>query len=147
MQYILNESTQSDKLGDLSVYPNLPTLLLNVEPIDVENHEYFVYDADGYHIDLSLDDETDVIHSHGRTGQRDLNALDLMLREQVELLRAIHPQCVGKQPDELAQMSGPELTEYILHIYINFEIKWKRSRPFSRLGRRLLWFIKHKRKH
>lgn len=147
MHYILNESAEPGELGNLEVYANLQTLMLDVEPVDVGRRSYFVFDEEGYEVDLSVDEDTGKVISKGRTGTRDCEALEAMLREEVELMRGIHPECVGKPGDELAQMGGPELAAYILRVYRNFETRWRRSRRLNRMGRMLVWYLKHRRRH
>ena len=147
MHYILNESDNPAEPGTLEVYANLQTLMLDVEPVDVGRRSYYVYDEEGYRVDLSLDDDTGKVISKGRTGRQDREALEAMLRQEVELLRRIHPECVGKPGDELAQMGGPEPAEYILRVYRNFETRWRRSRRLNRMGRMLVWYLKHRRRH
>lgn len=45
--YILNESRSSRAAGDLGIYRNLDELSKDIEPIDVENEEFFLFDTDG----------------------------------------------------------------------------------------------------
>jgi hypothetical protein len=45
--YLVNESRQIDCANDLSVYSDLDQVSLAIEPIDVENNEYFIFDTDG----------------------------------------------------------------------------------------------------
>jgi len=45
--YLINESRQVDCANDLSVYSSLDQVSLAIEPIDVENGEYFLFDTDG----------------------------------------------------------------------------------------------------
>jgi hypothetical protein len=53
--YFLNESSRVDLRGDLNLFETESALLSYVEPIDVENGEYFAFDADGHLLSLSVD--------------------------------------------------------------------------------------------
>lgn len=146
MHYVLNESSRYDERGDLAVFPNLQTLILHIEPVDVRNREYTVYDAEGFVVDLYVDHNSGMIRSRGRSGQRVKKDLERMLREELEDLRGIHPYCVGKPARKLARMKGPKLTRYILHVYRNIEFTWKRKRVFSILVRKIRVVFKRWRK-
>ena len=47
MLYVLNESKQINIATDLSVFSSLRKISLSIEPIDVKNGEYFLFDTEG----------------------------------------------------------------------------------------------------
>jgi hypothetical protein len=55
---VLNESTSIDTPGDVSIYQSVRELTLHVEPVDVENGEYFAFDAEGRLMVLETDGRT-----------------------------------------------------------------------------------------
>ena len=61
--FILNESKNSEELGDISYYSTLESLILNIEPIDVINNEYFSYCLDGRELYLSATHEFGIVQT------------------------------------------------------------------------------------
>ncbi len=49
---ILNASKLPEEMGDVECYSSINALLLDIVPYDLENNEYFAFDADGHLIDL-----------------------------------------------------------------------------------------------
>ena len=54
-KFILNESSDPVRPGDIGIYESLEDLLDYVEAIDVRNGEYFAFTSDGRKITLSAD--------------------------------------------------------------------------------------------
>jgi hypothetical protein len=52
---IVNECQQMDAAGDVTLYASVANAELNLEPIDVENDEYFAFDAEGRLLALRTD--------------------------------------------------------------------------------------------
>lgn len=137
MQYVLNDSSSHDQAGIVEAFPSLQTLLLRIDPVDVRRHDYHAFDEEGYLLDIRIDHDTGRVFCQGRSGMRDLAALDHMLKEQVESLRLTHPGCVDRPQDVVAALSGKDLTAYVLQVYENIEMKWKDNRLLSRVMKRI----------
>jgi hypothetical protein len=51
---ILNESRDPDQAGDVTIFKTIADAEAYIEPIDVQNREYFAYLPDGRELDLSV---------------------------------------------------------------------------------------------
>ena len=54
---VLNESRRAEVTGDIILFKNFPDLIAWVEPVDVNNSEYFVYTLTGNPVDLSVEND------------------------------------------------------------------------------------------
>lgn len=54
---VINESRALDEPGDLSIWPNPKAAEEYVEPIDVQNQEFFVFDSEGKLLRFETDGE------------------------------------------------------------------------------------------
>lgn len=52
---IINESSRIDLSGDVGFYASVEAAQLDLEPIDVDNDEYFAFDSEGRRLRLSTD--------------------------------------------------------------------------------------------
>jgi hypothetical protein len=84
--YFLNESSRPDLRGDLNLFETEDALLSYVEPIDVENGEYFAFDAEGRLLSLTVDDGH-VRMMEGETEPNHADVLTQLLRENLASLR------------------------------------------------------------
>lgn len=57
MLFVLNESKELQRPGGLDVFLSLQSVLNYIEPIDVLNNEFFLFDTDGYRYELSAASE------------------------------------------------------------------------------------------
>lgn len=46
--YMLNESRSRDVANDIDVFRSLASVAEYIEPVDVENGEFFLFDSDGF---------------------------------------------------------------------------------------------------
>lgn len=83
--YFLNESPRPDLRGDLNLFESKDALLRYVEPVDVENGEYFAFDADGRLLSLSVDGGK-VLLSDAETEPHHAEVLARLLRENLASL-------------------------------------------------------------
>lgn len=60
MLYVLNESKQINIATDLSVFSSLGKISLSIEPIDVKNEEYFLFDTEGQFYAIAPTEKFDV---------------------------------------------------------------------------------------
>ncbi len=144
MHYVLNESVKRDQRGRLDVFPSLQMLLLHIHPHELRDHNYYAYDTDGYLLDIHVDHNSGRIAHRGRTKVQDQEALDRMLRELVESIRALHPDCILTRPDQVARMTGMELTGLILLVHDRVHRKWLRNRLSGQLRRRLVVAVRRR---
>ncbi|HLX17764.1 MAG TPA: hypothetical protein VKS24_21445 [Bradyrhizobium sp.] len=54
---VLNESQQAEVVGEVSLYRSISRLIEHLEPIDVENNEFFAYALRGNRLDLSVEND------------------------------------------------------------------------------------------
>ena len=54
---ILNESQRAEIIGEVGLYRNISRLIEHLEPIDVENNEFFAYTLEGNRLDLSVEND------------------------------------------------------------------------------------------
>lgn len=83
--YFLNESPRPDLRGDLSLFESENELLSYVEPVDVENGEYFAFDAEGRLLSLTVHNGQ-VRLSDGEAEPRHADVLARLLRENLASL-------------------------------------------------------------
>jgi hypothetical protein len=55
--FILNESKDIEIANDLSVFKSLDDVSIGIEPIDVENEEYFLFDTEGNFYQIRITQE------------------------------------------------------------------------------------------
>lgn len=54
---IINESSSSEVVGDVTLFRNFESLAAWTEPIDVENNEYFAYSLAGDRLNLNVESD------------------------------------------------------------------------------------------
>ncbi len=57
--FILNESKSIEVANDLSVFETLKDVSIAIEPIDVENREYFLFDSNGQFYEINSTESFD----------------------------------------------------------------------------------------
>jgi len=57
--YMINESQKKNVPNDISVYSSLKDVELDIEPVDVDNGEFFLFDTDGYFYSIASTESFD----------------------------------------------------------------------------------------
>ena len=108
---VLNESQQSEVVGEVCLYKSISRMIEHLEPIDVENNEFFAYTLAGDRLDLSV--ENDQIRVVKAATEKDHSShVRHMLEVAAEhaLRKWRHRKIRGTNP---ATMSTEELVELI----------------------------------
>jgi hypothetical protein len=83
---VMNESTEPYKSGDVMFFDSVDDACKSMDPIDVRNHEYFVFDADSEVLDTLTDGKRVWLAPTGRTDKAALLGMveDFLSRVETE---------------------------------------------------------------
>ncbi|KZL22525.1 hypothetical protein [Pseudovibrio sp. WM33] len=70
--FVLNESSSMEQAGDLTFFDTLESVLSYVEPIDVANQEYYLFDSNGYFYQFNLNDEHVTVDAESKIARANL---------------------------------------------------------------------------
>ncbi|MGH0001348.1 hypothetical protein ACQU0X_14825 [Pseudovibrio ascidiaceicola] len=70
--YVLNESSSIEQAGDLEFYDSLESVINDVEPIDIANNEYSLFDSNGYFYEFNLDGEHITVDTENKMARANL---------------------------------------------------------------------------